>query len=235
MMAGAPFPGPAGSSMTATPTPRQAAIARAQALIREKDDLERTLKELNDILASHGVGMDDTLVDSDGFPRADVDIYAIRHARAEIIRKRNDLKDIYSSIAAALEAVHQAPLDPDPLDPSASSSSSSSSKVEAVPSQPELVPFARVNAVSPDSPAAEAGLIRGDLIVQFGSLDHSNHDGLKALPPLVASHENRALSIRLRRPPTTPMSAEAIVTLTLTPKKWTGRGLLGCHIVPHTQ
>lgn len=31
------------------------------------------------------VGMSDSLIDSDGFPRADIDVYQIRHARHKMI------------------------------------------------------------------------------------------------------------------------------------------------------
>lgn len=39
--------------------------------------LESDLKGLSDVLRSQGVGMDETLVDDEGFPRADIDVYQV--------------------------------------------------------------------------------------------------------------------------------------------------------------
>lgn len=50
-------------------------------------------------------------------------------------------------------------------------------------------PFARVNAVSENSPAATAGLKPGDLIRNFGYVNHENHDGLRKLAECVQGNE----------------------------------------------
>lgn len=44
------------------------------------------------ILRAQGVGMNDPLVTSDGFPRSDVDLYTVRLTRQNINRLRNDLQ-----------------------------------------------------------------------------------------------------------------------------------------------
>ena len=81
-------------------------LARAQHLVRERDAIEANIREFDAVLHSvnfsltksltttllktniqQKVGMDDLLIDREGFPRADVDIYAVRHARTQIIRK----------------------------------------------------------------------------------------------------------------------------------------------------
>ncbi len=89
------------------------------------------------------------LVDNEGFPRADLDIYAIRNARAALAPLYNDLQKKMDEIYEALVNVHSA------------------AKLEPViePKQ-EYVAFAKVNGVAPDSPASEGGLVRGDLVVQ---------------------------------------------------------------------
>ncbi|KAI9189108.1 putative 26S proteasome regulatory subunit [Blastocladiella emersonii ATCC 22665] len=202
------------TAATTEPASRDAALAHARALMAEKDALEADLTTMHDVLKSHKVSVDDPLVDAQGFPRADVDVYAIRKLRTDIISRRNDLKDMYKRIEAALLDVHKFPAEPAAAPPANGGASSRPTR-----------PFARVNAVSPDSPASAAGLKRGDHILGFGSLDATNHDSLKALLPLVAAHENRALAIIVQRESET-------LTLSLTPRKWGGRGLLGCHIVP---
>lgn len=43
-------------------------------LQRKKDDVEAELKALGGVLDSHGVDMNTSLLTSDGFPRADIDV-----------------------------------------------------------------------------------------------------------------------------------------------------------------
>ena len=58
-------------------TPR----GRAMKLIAQKDELEKRLKEQQDILISQGADISSPLVDTEGFPRADIDVYTVRYAR----------------------------------------------------------------------------------------------------------------------------------------------------------
>lgn len=95
--------------------------------------------------------------------------------------------------------------------------------------------FARVNAVADDSPAAAAGLLEEDLIFQFGPLNAENHNHLKAIAALVPDEAGRqgsiSISARRKKPHSDDMET---VVLSLTPRPWSGRGLIGCHIVPYT-
>ncbi|KAJ7859433.1 hypothetical protein B0H13DRAFT_2075126 [Mycena leptocephala] len=90
-------------------------------------------------------------------------------------------------------------------------------------------PFAKVDGVSPGSPAAEAGLQREDLVVKFGSLTQQSFSSssLTPLMDIVAAYENRSIPLKVLR-------SEQMVFLSLTPRAWEGRGLLGCHIVPYS-
>jgi 26S proteasome non-ATPase regulatory subunit 9 len=115
---------------------------QARALISQKDNIEAELETHISILKANNVTMQTPLVDPEGFPRADIDIYAVRGARVRIIELRNDLKSVMDAIAKALEGIY----DPALAVPSAQESSSRSA----------LKPFARVEAVAPGSPAAEA-------------------------------------------------------------------------------
>lgn len=60
---------------------------RVMKLIQEKDRIESEIRNENAVLAANNVGMDDPLVDADGFPRNDIDVYKVRHARHKIICK----------------------------------------------------------------------------------------------------------------------------------------------------
>lgn len=176
--------------------------------------------------------MNTPLLDPEGFPRSDIDIWAVRKARVRIIELRNDLRDITDEIGKALEGVY--------AKPTASSSSGSGSsnqstqvqqQMDVAQEEEELTPFARVNSVAPGGPAAEAGMQREDAILKFGNLVKSSFDPPSSLMPLaglVSQNENKHIIIRVLR-------AGEQKYLTLTPRQgWGGRGMLGCHIVPYS-
>jgi 26S proteasome regulatory subunit N4 len=117
---------------------------RARALIAKKEGIEAEIDTHLSILKANDCTLRSPLVDADGFPRADIDIYAVRGARVRIIELRNDLEAITNEIGKALEAVY----DPSLAKPSGESSSNTSSE--------SMKPFARVDGVAPGSPAAES-------------------------------------------------------------------------------
>jgi len=148
----------------------------------------------------------------------------VRNARVRIIELRNDLKAIIADIAKALEAVYDPSAAPAP--DSSSSGAGALSNVE----EDVTKPFARVDGVAPNSPAAEAGMQREDLVVKFGHLTSQSFmsSSLQILAELVAVSENRELPIKVLR-------SDQTISIKLTPRKgWGGRGMLGCHIVPYT-
>ncbi|KAI8140573.1 26S proteasome non-ATPase regulatory subunit 9 [Fennellomyces sp. T-0311] len=199
-----------------------ALIKEAQALVAKKDDIEAQLRELEEGLQLQGVGMDQPLIDRSGFPRSDVDVAAARTSRNLVHRLRNDHKDVMKEIEQALHKVHQA-----------SRTTDQATAAITQPTPPATVqqplvpaaPFALVNAVAPDSPADASGLRRNDKVVKFGHVHAENHDRLQALNRLVGQSENKAIKVVVSRDNTS-------LELTLIPREWSGRGTLGCHIVP---
>ncbi|KAG0317083.1 26S proteasome non-ATPase regulatory subunit 9 [Dissophora globulifera] len=216
------------------------AMTRAQALMRQKDEIEAEIKKSQDELQSQKVGMTDRLVDNSGFPRADIDLVVVTTARSNIIKLKNDHKDIMVQIEEALHAVHAEALaekqreqERKRQEAASSSSSSSAAATDLSATQNKddergLAPFARVNAVAPDSPAQDAGLLQHDRIVSFGIVNINTDDVLPSLSAHVQSRENKPIVVKvLRGESTDPLS------LILVPKQgWGGRGLLGCHIIP---
>ncbi|KAJ1960843.1 putative 26S proteasome regulatory subunit [Dimargaris xerosporica] len=80
---------------------------QVQPLLARKDDIEAQLRELDQALQSHGVSFHDPLVDAEGFPRADIDVGAVRHIRVKVVTLRNDLQRVMAEIELALHALHQ--------------------------------------------------------------------------------------------------------------------------------
>ncbi|KAG6886134.1 hypothetical protein C0992_004652 [Termitomyces sp. T32_za158] len=152
-------------------------MEQARALIEKKSNIEEQIEVQISILKANDSTMQTPLVDTDGFPRADIDVYAVRSARVRIIELRNDLNTITNEIAKALETIYDPANVPKDLGLDSSSA--------------DLRPFAKVNTVAPGSPAAEAGLQRDDLVLKFGSLDHrACSSSLQPLTEVVSANEN---------------------------------------------
>ncbi|KAJ9099288.1 hypothetical protein QFC21_004169 [Naganishia friedmannii] len=193
----------------------EAARERALELQGRKEDLEA---EMNNAT------MTSPLVDPEGFPRADIDVYTVRLARTAIVRLRNDHRAVVEEMGRVLQVVYA--VDTSTAAPLNTSSNSPDNRAAATRngdvngssiSQPAL---AKVNAVAPGSPAAEAGLEKNDFIMAFGSLDGDS--SLADVGELVARSEGVELSVVVKR-------GTAIIPLKLTPRpNWGGRGMLGC-------
>jgi len=188
-------------------------------LVKKKDNIEEQIKAYYDVLEDQGVGMEGPLVDAEGYPRADVNVYQIRMARHSISCLQNDHKAIMVEIEEALHRLHakeKAKRDQDEAE----------AQAESMDQEVSLPPaFARVDAVTQGSPACRAGLRVGDEIIEFGSVNTANFQNLQNIASVVQHSEGKPLSIAvIRNGQRNQMS--------LTPQRWSGRGLLGCNIVP---
>ncbi|KAG6831928.1 hypothetical protein H0H92_006529 [Tricholoma furcatifolium] len=186
-------------------------MEHARALIQKKKSIEEEIEAQVSILKANNSTLQTPLVDADGFPRADIDVFAVRSARVRIIELRNDLSSVTNEVGKALETIY------DPAN--------APKEVESE----QLKPFARINAVSPGSPAAEAGLQSNDLVLKFGPLDHNACSAsLQPLTEVVSANENRHVIIKVLRSGQT-------IHLTLKPRTgWGGRGMLGCHLLSYS-
>ncbi|KAH6853745.1 hypothetical protein B0I37DRAFT_14435 [Chaetomium sp. MPI-CAGE-AT-0009] len=211
---------------TANGNATQLTIAELQ---RKKDIVEGELKALGGVLDSHGVDMNTNLLTPDGFPRADIDVAQIRTTRARIIHLRNDWKDLMGIIEKRLHE-HFATLEDGDDETPAPVGADTSIPRDSVPEVPDQ-PFAKVNSVVDNSPAAAAGLQPGDLIRNFGYVNFENHDGLKKVAECVQGNEGQNILVKVSR--SSAGSRPQELRLTLTPRRnWGGRGMLGCHILP---
>ncbi|GIL65812.1 hypothetical protein Vafri_19438 [Volvox africanus] len=97
-----------------------------------------------------------------------------------------------------------------------------------------LAPFALVDEVSGGSPAEAAGLQVGDLLCSFGDVSVAASSGglgqassgfLQQVAAVLGASEGRPIAAQVLRQGT-PLK------ISLTPARWSGRGLLGCHLRP---
>ena len=102
-------------------------------------------------------------------------MWQVRHARHDINRLQNDHKQIMKDIEEGLESLH-------------SQAREGVGGVEnliemAKPgrSNEVLEPFAKVLVVCDGSPAKDAGIVEGDLIAKFGSVDADNFRSLQCI------------------------------------------------------
>jgi 26S proteasome non-ATPase regulatory subunit 9 len=210
-------------------------MAGRQALLLLSDEakvLEGEIAALMEMLTTSTtpgvdpVGVRGNLLDADGFPRADVDVHAIRIARHTLACKQTDHKALMKRIEASLLAIHAGGARSAPRIVAAAplaaplAAASSAGSVEIA-----MAPFATVNSVADDSPAATAGLRGGDLVVRFGDVNRTNcGEGLGEVGALVANARGAPIEVLVDRAGTRRV-------LSLTPRTWSGRGLLGCHLL----
>ncbi|XP_042886465.1 26S proteasome non-ATPase regulatory subunit 9-like [Penaeus japonicus] len=184
-------------------------------LIKEKENVEQNIREFWDILKTNNVGMNDPLIDHEGYPRSDIDVYQVRHARHQIKCLQNDHTALLKQIEVGLVTVHS----------QARTAEADPNGVNVPPPLPTLEPFAKVDHVTLGSPAHIAGLQEGDQIAKFGSIVSSNFRNMTNIAEIVNHSVNSTIQVIVQR-------EDQNVTLSLTPRTWSGRGLLGCNIVP---
>jgi 26S proteasome non-ATPase regulatory subunit 9 len=229
-----------------------------KALILQKDDLERQIVEISEALqASNMGGASGALVDGEGFPRADIDVHTTRTLRNKLAHLNTDHKALMARIEAGLQGAFPAvggsapprvsaprPVDISPVAPAVSAAtgttpaavaaSTGPSPMEVVADDEPLDPFAEIDEVFAEGPAAAAGVLVGDLLLKFGGVHARNHDGLKALARLTQRSVGDSIPLLVLRgcDGGGPQEQQQRVRLQLMPRRWAGQGLLGFHLKP---
>merc|ERR1712047_9501 len=182
---------------------------------------EGEIKELMEVLNSQKeVGVEGPLIDTEGYPRSDIDVYTVRHARHQIVCLQNDHKAVMKEIEEGLYEVHaEARKKKGEGDTDMGNVISSVSDIEL------SAPFLNVDRVDMGSPSEEAGLKVGDQVVRFGSVTKGNFQNLKDIGSLVQHSKDKSVSVSVLR-------GDKEHRLCLIPHSWSGKGLLGCNIVP---
>nr|XP_044989036.1 26S proteasome non-ATPase regulatory subunit 9 isoform X2 [Jaculus jaculus] len=136
---------------------RAAAVCNIEALMRRKEEIEAQIKAYYDVLESQkGVGMNEPLVDREGYPRADVDLYQVRTARHNIICLQNDHKAVMKQVEEALHQLHARDKEKQARDMAEAHREAMSQRLGSTENSTAPQAFAKVNSVSPGSPASLA-------------------------------------------------------------------------------
>ncbi|KAI6652207.1 26S proteasome non-ATPase regulatory subunit 9-like [Oopsacas minuta] len=194
----------------------------ATELMSKKSGIEGEIHELLQGLdAQGGVGMKGSLIDSEKFPRNDIDLYAVRSARQRVIRLRNDHKSVMKEIENKLHELHAE----SKLNKLLQTDTQTITRDTGGNKEILEKTFARISMVSYGSPADKAELKNGDLLIEFGSVNITNFSGIGDIGRVVQHSEGARVSVQVLR-------GEKRVGLSLEPKRWSGRGLLGCMVNP---
>ncbi|KAF6259949.1 hypothetical protein COO60DRAFT_1294635 [Scenedesmus sp. NREL 46B-D3] len=231
----------------------EALKAELQKLQAQRSAIEADISLRSERLNEPGQpGISGSLLDKEGFPRSDIDVAAVRSDRNAIIRLANDHKQINSQLeqllhkihalaresgavaagssqhvsngAAAPAAAHSTAADQQE-DQEMTQAPAAAAAVAAAGGDVALRPFAVVDEVAEGSPAAAAGIQLGDQLCRFGAAVAGSGSELQQVAQELQGHEDQEVPVVFLR-------AGQAVQMQLTPRKWAGRGLLGCHLRP---
>ncbi|GAV83216.1 PDZ_2 domain-containing protein [Cephalotus follicularis] len=213
--------------------------AETMSLMDKRSALEAEMKAIIDSLCQPGgPGLSGNLVDSEGFPRSDIDIPVVRAERRRLSELRNDHKEITDKLDKNIQILHSARLAAKGNDGESTKHSTSVLTAVASPSSDNVaqgtssstmdvdmffpsLPFAIIDEITDASPAAEDGLQLGDRIVKFGNVEAGNNL-IQSLASETRDNQGRAILVTVLR-------QTSLINITVTPRTWQGRGLLGCH------
>lgn len=192
-----------------------------QRLMNQRGVIEQEIAEITERLnAPNMPGLNGPLTDSQGFPRSDVDVAAVRTDRNRVIHLTNDHKQISKHIDQLLQKLHAMSRPQNQIE-----QSKRSAVLETPQPAAAFKPYAVVNEVASGSPAEEAGLQPGDQWVQCGNVTVDTVGGLKATADFLKAHKDQAVDLVVLR-------AGIKQQLSFCPHEWSGPGLLGCHLLP---
>ncbi|KUF99700.1 hypothetical protein AM588_10010148 [Phytophthora nicotianae] len=219
-------------------------VSEYEAAVKAKEAIEAEIEAVvAELTSGNNPGLDGPLVDAEGFPRADIDVYRVRQLRHTLALKQTDHQTTMKKIEELLPRVFDARSSgkqqevknsTTTTDPQVNDATERMRKLESEwkqkmsevkPEERDLLPFAVVESVQRESPAELAGLQAQDHVLRFGTADASNHRELAAVRDIVQRNIGSSIRVVVRR-------QTEILALELTPQTWRGPGVLGCLLQP---
>ena len=212
-------------------------------LDKEKKKLEEKISVLTEYLTQPGMpGVDGSLIDRDGFPKAGLDLVSIRMARHDLICTQNDLKNLMEKIEkkmmAYFEELNNNKMEEEANEENKNSNSNVKDETTAGACSEDQnnnkiqenikEPFAKIASVENGSPADEAGLKAEDAIINFNGILYKgvSHNPLMTVQEIVKSKIGEEIPISVVRKNSDNILI--VVNLKIIPHTWNGRGVLGC-------
>ncbi|KAK6588740.1 p27 like 26S proteasomal subunit with a PDZ domain [Cryptosporidium xiaoi] len=217
-------------------------------LVKRKSEIEEEVNSLMEFLNScgEGVGLKGRLVDNEGFPRSDIDVFEVRKARNRIAILNTDYTNIMKEIENKLFDIHKNEKISVPI----------KKRVNINEEDTLKYPFGYIDSLLPDSPADLCGIKEGDMLIKFGNIytekeletQEESKFLITQISELVSSNIDNCIQVTLLRNSnqsdtntvnknpsylsysSIDMTKFKIIQLSLTPRKWKGHGVLGCHI-----
>lgn len=205
---------------------------------KKRKEMEAEINSLTEYLTGPGMpGVTKPLVDEEGYPLPNLDLYAIRTARVKLIYLQNDLKNLMEEIEVNMadyfsdikkekekEKKEEKKEEEEPISvpvPAEDKKASISASQE---------PFAVVSEVTEGSPAEEAGLKEGDAIVSFDNILRKgvSSNPLQTLARICNEKVNKKIPVMVLRKNSN--NVLDVSYLNLIPHTWNGRGILGCKL-----
>ena len=196
--------------------------AEVRQLEEERRALEASAALLVEKLRENGgPGPDGPLVDREGFPLPDVDLYQVRVDRRKLNELRADLAALMGRLHEVLARLHESAR----AGPSSGGGSGAGGGPRAMETDAAFLrPFALVVGAAPGSPGEAAGLRAGDQVLDVAGITAATYRGDPGqIAEGLRAHEGRAVAVAVLR-------AGMPTEVTLTPRTWAGPGLLGCQL-----
>jgi 26S proteasome non-ATPase regulatory subunit 9 len=230
-------------------------MERLKLLQSRREALEIEAECITQELTSHGLngekpaGIKDSLIDSEGFPRGDIDIYNVKNKRQRLAVINTDYKALMKEIETLLIEIysdgllqsteeksskqknhqhqqqHQQHNQEDILNQQSMSSMTVSSSTTVFNIYKNKKCIAVLDEILMGSPSEQSGLKNGDELISFGGIDIDTVDPISKIPPMVRENVDKTIDLVVKR-------KEELINISLIPKLWRGNGLLGCHLAP---
>lgn len=205
-------------------------------LTSQRELLEIEADAIHSELTSPGLngeppsGIKEPLVDNEGFPRSDIDIYNVRNKRKRLSEINTDHKDLMKKLEQITPKLftlsqHKTSASSEQKQSSTIAASTASASVTTTVRATDQEAIAKLDEILSGSPAQTAGVQENDELLQFGHVTASDPKAFASIAKLVGESVQRPIILKIRR------SGE-VMDLSLTPQPWGGRGLLGCHLTP---
>lgn len=195
-------------------------------LATKKDELELEADAIVSELTSCGpngeppAGLKDSLIDSEGYPRGDIDIYAIKNKRRRLAEINTDHKALMRKIESMMQVMYAS------TSPDENEVMHLEQELPTVIDDLAIAPFLLVDKIFISSPADACGLRLFDKIIRFGNIDGRDSKNMAGIPQLVANSVGQPIPLVVLR------GDKVLTDISLVPQTWNGNGLLGCHITP---